>query len=321
MTILTGETPLITGLQALASTLGADEIVRTGARLASGRAVSKHVLTNLAARGLDEDMLRQIAKLSDQYGEKVRGITFANSHLWEGAEGHAAHQAFESAVLREAHSVTMRPGVGDTPNFMATEIGKTLFQFKSFAFSAQNAVVMPMVQGVSRGDPRAIQALFGAAAMGYLSYVAHRKAAGKEIETDHPGHLIGEVVDKGNLAGWMGQVIFPLANQMGYTNVSRYYDQNAGDVLLGPSAGEIGDIWKRQWPGRILESMTGESADENRRPMAIRRSDVHGARKMLPLQNWWMMRREFDHMENAIGDYFNLPGKPLNTQNEQIQQD
>lgn len=320
LTTISGETPLITLTQSLASMMGGDEIARTAGKLASGGKVPDSVLRRLAAGGLDADALKAIGKFDDLHGQDVNGIRMMNSHLWTGSEGQAAAKAVQSAILREAHSVTLRPGIADTPLHMSTWWGRSIQQFNSFAFAAQNAVLMPMVQGLSRADPRMATGLLALSGMGFLSYLTHRIAAGKEPEFNHPTRMALEIADKSNLTGAFGRFLFPLAGQVGASNISRYFDQDAENSLLGSTFQEGVDLIHRQLPGRLIGSMTG-AAPENKKPLAFRRSDLHAIRKLVPANNLWWARSAIDSGEDAIGNAFNLPGKSLKQQQTQIQQD
>ena len=215
-TIATGETPLITMTQALTSTLAQDELLRAAQTITRGGSIEGHEMARLASAGIDKDMLGRIAAESAHVKE-INGLKFGMSDQWADQ---GAARAFESAVIREAHGVTLRPGAGDTPLLMSSELGKLVLQFKSFAFAANRVVGMPLAQGVAHGDVRSAAALMGLSSMGALSYVAKQKAANQPLETD-PKRLALEVLDKSNLLGWIGEVIYPALWQAGFKNLSR----------------------------------------------------------------------------------------------------
>jgi hypothetical protein len=213
-----------------------------------------------------------------------------------------AAAAFESAVLREAHGVTLRPGAGDTPLFMSGELGKTILQFKTFAFAANRIIVNPLLQGLANGDLRAIQGMFALAFMGAASYVAKQTAAGQPVELDKPGRLAMEVADKSNLLGWTGEMIFPALWQLGMKDLSRWSDRDAAETLLGPSAGTVATAYERRLPAKL-------TADTDAGEKGFARSDLHFLRRLMPGQNLWYFRRGVNALEDAIGDAFDLPGE------------
>jgi hypothetical protein len=304
-TIGTGETPLITLTQAMTSTLAQDEILRTAERVAAGRGLNENLAAKLAAAGLDEDMLKRIAAEGEQNTHRVNGLRFGMSDTWKDK---AAARAFESAVLREAHGVTLRPGVGDTPLFMSKEWGKSVAQFKSFAFSASRVVAMPIMQGVAHGDLRTAEALTALVAMGTLSYVAKQKAAGQPIETN-PGRLTGEILDKSNLLGWTGELLFPALWMAGFKDFSRWSDRSPAETLGGPTVGSLFEAWGHQYPARLANLASGGQALPGQENLPFRRSDLHFLRRMAPGQNVWYMRRGINALEDGIGDLFDLPGE------------
>lgn len=303
-TIATGETPLITMVQSLTSLLAQHDILSAAERLSNGAAVSGNRLANLASSGLDRDMLARIAEQGGQFGQRIQGMRFGMSDQWTDS---AASRAFESAILKEAHGVTLRPGAGDTPLKMSSELGKTIMQFKSFGFAASRIVVNPLLQGLAHGDTNAMQGLFALMFMGAASYVAKQTAAGQPIETDNPTRFAAEVLDKSNLMGWMGDVAFPLMAQMGMKNLSRWSDRDPIETLGGPSAGMIGDLFSRRLPARLTANPDGDTEAQDEKPFS--RSDLHFLRRMAPGQNLWYLRSHVNDLEDAVGNAFDLPGK------------
>lgn len=303
-TIATGETPLITMVQSLTSLLAQHDILSAAERLANGAAVSGNRLANLASSGLDRDMLARIAEQGGQFGQRIQGMRFGMSDQWTDS---AASRAFESAILKEAHGVTLRPGSGDTPLFMSSELGKTIMQFKSFGFASSRIVVNPLLQGLAHGDTNAMQGLFALMFMGAASYMAKQTAAGQPIETDNPTRFAAEVLDKSNLMGWTSDVAFPLGWYAGYKNFSRWSDRSAVDTIGGPSAGMVADLWNRRLLARATANPEGDTESEDEKPFS--RSDLHFMRRMAPGQNLWYLRSHINDLEDAVGNAFDLPGK------------
>ena len=301
--IATGETPLITAVQQLTSTLAQDAIIRTARKVAAGKAVDRNVLARMAGAGLDRDTLASIAAQHEEFGAKVNGLHFGMSDQWTNQ---AAARAFESAVLRDAHSVTLRPGVGDTPLFMSTETGKLLRQFTSFGFAAQRAVLNPLMQGLAHGDPRAATSLLALLSMGTLSYVSKQTAAGQPIEPWDSPRFALEVLDKSNLMGWSSDIIFPALWMLGFKNLSRWSDRDPVETLGGPSVGTLMSTYQRQLPAKFMAS-AGVGAEDGQK--GISRADLHFMRRLVPGQNLWYLRNHINALEDAIGDAFDLPGK------------
>ena len=301
-TILTGETPLITAVQQLTSTMAQDSLIRTAQKVAAGQNVDKNLLARIAGAGIDQDALKGIAAQHEQFGAKVNGLHFGMSDQWADQ---ALASKFESAILRDAHSVTLRPGVGDTPLFMSTEWGKALRQFTTFGYAAQRSVVNPLMQGVAHGDPRAATALMALAAMGTLSYVSKQTAAGQPIEPFDSPRFALEVLDKSNMMGWTADVVFPALWMAGFKNLSRWSDRDPVETIGGPAVGTVFSTYAQQLPSKFLASI-GINDDENK---GLKRSDLHFLRRLMPGQNLWYLRNHINSLEDAMGDAFNLPGK------------
>lgn len=293
-TIATGETPLITLTQAMTSVMAQDELLRSAEKIAAGKTLGSNLSAKLASAGIDESMLKRIGDQHGKFGQEINGLKFAMSERWADQK---AAQAFESAVIREAHGVTLRPGAADTPLFMSSELGKVVLQFKSFAFAANRVVGTPLAQGIAHGDVRAAAALLALTSMGTLSYVSKQKLANQPIEKE-PGRLALEVLDKSNLLGWTGEIIFPALWQAGLKDLSRWSDRDPVETLGGPTAGTVASTFERQFPARM--------ANPN---VPFRRSDLHFLRRMMPAQNLWYARRGVNAMEDLVGDAFDLPGK------------
>lgn len=296
-TIATGETPLITIIQSLASTIGSDEVLRNAAKLAAGNALSKRTLTALAASGIDQDMLARIATMAERHGEEYGGLKFGHSDLWTDKE---AAQAFDGAILKNAHAMTLSPGVGDTPLIMSTEIGKALLQFKSFAFAASRHVLMPLVQGVAQGDVRAATSIMALATAGFMSYAAKQTMAGQPLE-QNPQRLAMEVLDKSNFMGWTSEFVFPGMWLMGMKDLSRWSDRDPVETLGGPTAGTLAAAYSRQFPAKLTAN-----TDEGEKGFS--RADLHFLRRLVPGQNLWYLRRAVNATEDSMGDLFGLPG-------------
>jgi hypothetical protein len=297
--IATGETPLITTVQSVASLLSQDELLRAAEVYKPGALAGSRQLARFASAGIDPFMLDRIGGQYREFGREVNGLKFGMSDTWRDR---GAAQAFEGAVSKDAHGMTLRPSAGDLPLLMSSELGKALLQFKSFAFAASRHVLMPLSQGIAAGDVRAATGLLALLGSGYLSYWAKQRSAGMPVETHNMTALAGEVLDRSNLPGWIGQAIWPAIWQLGFKDLSRWSDQDAVETIGGPVAGTVADVYERRLPSRIF----GNQVDPQD---TFRRSDLHFIRRLLPGQNLWYFRRGVNNLEDSIGDLFNLPGE------------
>lgn len=311
-TIATGETPLITAIQSLASVLGSDGMIRTAEEAAAG-SLPQRAMVRLAASGIDADMLARIGKEAAAHGQEVNGLKFGMSDKWTDQ---GAAQAFESAILKDAHAMTLSPGAGDTPFLMSSELGKTLLQFKSFAFAASRHVLMPLAQGIPAGDVRAMSGLLSLVSAGYMSYVTKQWLAGQPIEAENPKRLAMEVLDKSNLLGWTGEAIYPALWYMGFKDFSRWSDRDPVETLGGPSAGTIASVYERRFGSKAAAPLRNATEETNKKGFS--RSDLHFVRRLMPAQNLWYMRRAVNNLEDSIGNLFDLPGESNATRQEAL---
>jgi hypothetical protein len=308
-TIATGETPLITTIQSLASAMGSHELLERAIAHANGNVLDKATMAHLASDGIDADMLQRIGEQALQYSKEVNGLKFGMSAKWVDQD---ASRAFEATVAKQAHSMTLSPGAGDTPLLMSSELGKTLLQFKSFAFAAARHVLMPIAQGVGSGDVRAMQGLFALVAAGYMSYITKQWLANQPIETN-PKRVAGEVLDKSNLMAWLGEAIYPALWQAGFKDFSRWSDRDAVETMLGPTAGTLASVYERRFPAKLRGTAIDDPSVGT-----FSRNDLHFIRRLAPGQNLWYARRAVNGLEDSIGDLFNLPGESNATRQARI---
>lgn len=298
-TIATGETPLVTLVQNVASVIGQNEILGAAEKVAAGQAIDRHLAIRMAQAGLDEPMLQRVAREAATHGREVNGLRFGSSDAWADQE---AALALETAILKDAHGMTLRPSVGDTPLLMSSEMGKLLLQFKTFAFAANRTVINPMMQGLARGDPRAAAGFMTLLVGGATSYMAKQAAAGQPLEIDNPARFALEVLDKSNLMGWTSEAIFPALWQFGFKDLSRWSDRDPIETLLGPSVGTVTSTLARRLPAKF-------TGDQEEPGDTFNRADLHFIRRTFgPGQNVWWFRRAVNDMEDRVGDTFDLPG-------------
>lgn len=268
-------------MKSWASVMSQDDILKAAAKLSTGGAVSKRMTTRLAALGLDDDMLRRVAKQFDEHGT-TEGLRFGNSDKWKDV---AAARAYEGAILKEVDSAVLTPGAGDLPLVYSTEWGKALLQFKSFSLSSVRRLQIPVAQGLAQGDLNTMTGVMASFGLGASVYALKQIAADQPIETD-PKRFAMEVVDKSGLMAWSGDILFPALWQAGSDDFSRWSDRQPVETLLGPVAGTVGDLYSQRLPSKIL---AGD----------LSANDIHKLRRLLPGQNLWYLRRAINRLEEG----------------------
>ena len=245
------------------------------------------MIKRLASSGIGKEQAEAIAVQFRKYGDEG-SLNLSNAHLWDNKD---SVEILRSAVLKDTDRAILTPGEGEKPLWTSSETGKMIFQFKTFAATAHNKI---LVADLQYRDADALNGFLLSVALGSVTYGAKQYVAGREI-SDDPGKVILESLDRSGGFGYLwdannmiekftrGQVgVNRLAGQ---DPMSRYVSRNVLGALLGPSAGTVEDIAKVT--GAIAE---GEFTE----------SDVRRIRKLIPGQNLFYMRNLLNELEEGI---------------------
>lgn len=267
-------------------------IMRASQRVAAGKGTARDI-RNLASSGIDADLARRISMEFSIYGDSQDGILLAKAGDWDDA---GAREAFRVAVVREVDRTIVTPGQ-DKPLWMSTEVGKLVFQFKSFAMSSMQKT---MLAGLQQRDAATVNGMILALGLGAVTYWAKETIANRET-SDDPSVWAVEALDWSGLVGWAmdanGVLEKATRGEVGLSyftgkEVSRYAGRNVAGAFLGPTANLAADMF--QVSGAIA---AGD----------FKQSDLHTARQLLPIQNLFYARTLFDKVEAATGDALGLP--------------
>ncbi len=257
--------------------------------------ISAKELENLARGGISKQNARIIAKQFAQHGTTTDGVKLANTQAWTSA---AARRAFRAALAKEVDTIIVTPGVGDKPLWMSTEMGRTIGQFKSFAMSATQRVL------ITRLQQRDMAVLNGAAlsvGLGMMVYAQKTLQAGKPLSTDM-NVWVREGVDRSGITGFLFDINNMLESSTrntiginaltGGPTASRYASRNAVGALMGPGLGLARTVLKAT--GAIA---TGDFVE----------SDTNSLVRLVPYQNLFYWDNLVDKAKEAINDEFNIP--------------
>ena len=264
-----------------------------------GRLINKDKLTTkeitkLAAAGIDKDMWRVLQSQWKKHGTHDGGLHSPNIDDW--TDEYAA-QTLSGAVLKEVDTAVVTPGAGDLPLVSRSDVGKMIFQFKSFALASQNRILLANVQRLGLDQTVGFISMM---ALGSASYGMKEWAAGREPSSDW-NTIAREMVDKSGYFGYMSDInsitekvsrgAIGLQAIMGGEPISRYRSKSVIGDLLGPTAGKAADYATAIGVG--TSALTGGEITE---------SDIRAVRRLLPYQNLIYIRRILNQLEEATAE-------------------
>ncbi|MGH8568333.1 MAG: hypothetical protein ACREXU_10020, partial [Gammaproteobacteria bacterium] len=243
----------------------------------------------LAQSGISPEVAGRIAAEFEKHGERGT-VWLANTQAWTDREAIAG---FRAAVLKEADSTIVTPGVGDRPLWMSTELGRTVGQFKTFSFAATQRVLL---SGLQQRDMATLNGTLLSIALGMGVYHLKSQAAGRET-SDDPAVWVREGVDRSGILGWLYEtgniaekftrgLIGPRAITGGELS-SRYASRGVFGALFGPTVGRVEDI------ARATGSAVSGEFNE---------SDVRALRRLIPYQSIFYLRSLFSKAEKGAAD-------------------
>ena len=265
----------------------ADRLLTESLNLVEGT-IKKANLTRFTHAGISQEMGKRIAKQFQKYGDDGV-IKLSNAHLWDDK---VAYETFKNAVLKDVDRTIVTPGVGEKPLWTSGEAGKLVFQFKTFAASAHQKVLLA---DLGFRDKAALNGFLMSVALGSVTYGLKNYVAGREIETD-PDKLIIESLDRSGAFGYFWDInntiskvtrgTFGVERMLGVSPMSRYVSRNGYGALFGPSFGTGADVYE------LIGAMT--SGEFTKR-------DLHTVRKLLPGQNLFYIRTLLNELEKEAG--------------------
>ena len=252
-------------------------------------------IEKLARLTISPEMAGRIAAEFRKHGERGT-VWLANTEKWTDLE---AVRHYRAAIIKDVDNMIVTPRIGDRPLMTSGEVGKLVFQFRSFAFATVPRI---LVSGLQQRDMATLNGVMLSMFLGMTVYALRQKHSGKPL-SDDPGTWIREGIDRSGLLGWLydtqnivekvtgGRV--GLRALTGGEVSSRYVDRDITDAIAGPSIGMVGDIART---GRMLtDAAVGDD---------VSRSDVRAARRLVPFQNVFYLRWLFDKAQEGAEEAF-----------------
>ncbi|WP_336817800.1 hypothetical protein [Cedecea sp. MMO-103] len=199
----------------------------------------------LAKLGINDNMAARIQAEFRAHGENIDGWHIGNFEKWD--DQHVAG-VFQAAVLKDVSNTVITPGIGDTPLWASTPLGKTVFQFKTFATSSYNRGTLG---GLQEGTAQFYYGTAFQIGLGSLTYALKQAANGKEVDwspqklviegIDRSG-ILGPLMEYNNMAEKASGGMVGLGAILGTGTQSRYASRGFIGSALGPTFGLMDTI-------------------------------------------------------------------------------
>ncbi|MGX5099820.1 hypothetical protein [Enterobacter cloacae] len=199
----------------------------------------------LAKLGINDNIAARIRSEFEKHGEVINGWHIGNFEKWD--DQHVAG-VFQSAVLKDVNNTVITPGIGDTPLWASTPLGKTIFQFKSFATASYNRATLG---GLQEGTGQFYYGTAFQIGLGALTYALKQSANGKEVDwspqklaiegIDRSG-ILGPLMEYNNMAEKASGGMVGLGALLGTGTQSRYASRGFIGSALGPTFGLLDTI-------------------------------------------------------------------------------
>ena len=169
--------------------------------LAAGIRFSDRDRARFAAAGIDANDALRIALQLKIHGQQFKSIRLANTSAWTDEY---ARDLYRSAMNQMTNRTVPTPGIGDRANWMSTELGGLLSQYKSFG---AGALVRTLQSGLQEGGSS-----FWYGAAGAIGFAAVLNEIRSRLFNDRstfdrpiPGVIV-DAIDRSSLLGWFTDV-------------------------------------------------------------------------------------------------------------------
>ena len=246
--------------------------------------------TALSSSGIDQDMARRISNMFEKHGEKTKHNFMANTAKWEDE---AAVDAFGAALNKDINLTIVTPGLGDTPLWMSTELGSTFAQFKKFAISATQRMLMRGMQEKDLDFMFGSILLMGSGMLIDKIYTEFR--FGRDYSKQSLTTKLLNAFDRSGLAGIytdINKAIETLTdNRIGIgpaVGESKPFGSSnrwKAGTIFGPTGGQIYNIFD------ILYDVGGNQYNHH---------TAKNVRRLIPFQNVWYLDWLFDDIQKGL---------------------
>lgn len=240
--------------------------------------------------GIDDANAINISKELKKHAKNINGTWISNAKNWDSPE---LERMWGAALRKESDRVIVMPGQ-EKPLFMSKELGKTIFQFRTFMFSSTQRVLIAGIQGQ---DANYIGGLISMIGLGMMAYAFKQWDAGRPL-SDNPTDWIFEGIDRSGSLGVIMEANNTLEKMSGQNYglrkvfgasqpASRFASRHWQEAMMGPTFGSLITT-----TGKVLGATTQDREWSD--------SDTRAMRRLLPYQNLMFLRQYFDKIEKGL---------------------
>jgi hypothetical protein len=239
----------------------------------------------IAAAGLSKDMAK-LARGNLTYVQIVRIDKFLRQHhiqfehviapqtsLWKGDDAQMAIDAFRGALNKDINTAVITPSPGEKPTWTSTEFGSVLAQYKGYAVSAMQRVVVANLQVPQKQLMASV--LFAVGTGGLVTYIRDQQNG---IESDggeflqksiERSGILGYITDINKILETMSDNRFGIGALLGADDREYDFPKKLG-AILGPSFDTYDKIYQ------VMNDTAGGTWDQ---------SSARAMRKLLYMNN------------------------------------
>lgn len=279
-------------VKTMAAVNAQDYLIDIAKKHARGTALSKRESLRIGEMFVNLDELSTIAEQFAKHGDTIKGSKYLNLDAWENRE--LANRLLDGLKKDVNQTITtINPGV--VPLWAEGPIGRQLLHLRSFDLASTS---MFLIRQLQFADYQAAMAFIEMITLGAMIGTLRRGLAGKDLQTDNIGFLIGDGIDRSGTMGLFGQIngIMDRSLGIGVTSLLggdakslRYGERNPFLVPFGPAVGLGEDIGKGPL-GATINILHGKPID---------RYQVGKTFDLLPWQNLWYLQKGINTLEEG----------------------
>ena len=263
------------------------------ADMADGKALNKGDQLWFSKLGVTSEVAKAILAERPHWIDR-RGNLVANTKAWSNP---SAAAAFRNVMHHAGKLNRVMAEIGDKPLFFSSNLGKSIGQFKAYAFGSASKIALMRLQ---QRDARVLTTTVAQLGVGLMAYGLKQWAVGKN-PTDHPEQAIGHAIEYSGLTFYLGEadrIMRTMSgdaigiNPLGRSVEGKFFSPaDAMEAVAGPSFGLASDL---------VGGLTGAaSAVMGRGPMHP--DAIHDLRQAIPFNNAMILKQIINKAEKAVG--------------------